>query len=428
MANTYGIGVARHGDAGVATTYGGPQASSERPCLTSEYPPVHNKSNVSFYNSQTDANTHKNNDITVDILTSRTPSPTPSEKAMLERKGFIDWKKMMNWRFWVRREWFWYYVIFGIILIITILISVYDRQIVHALQPTANKLKKLPGGWLIPVAIFFIISFPPLFGHEILAILCGVVWGLGLGFAITALGTFLGEMGNFYAFKYCCRARGEKLEKKDIQYACLARVVREGGFKIALIARYSAIPGHFTTAVFSTCGMNILVFALAAALSLPKQFVTVYIGVIIEESGTGTESTRDKIISYSVIAVTTIITIVAMKYLYRKMDEVKGDVIYQRRKARQAKLERVHSFRGSSVFNPAESDSDLPLNPGEDTTYQQWDSQGRASGIAGDPNVNYGLHAPAPRRPSTATTSQTISPIHSPAPLRQESTDSVGWD
>ena len=48
------------------------------------------------------------------------------------------------------------------------------------------------------------------------------------------------------AFRYCCRSRGEKLEKTKINYGCLARVVREGGFKIALIARLSAIPGHCT--------------------------------------------------------------------------------------------------------------------------------------------------------------------------------------
>jgi len=46
------------------------------------------------------------------------------------------------------------------------------------------------------------------------------------------------------AFKYCCRSRGEKLERTKIWYACLAKVVRDGGFKIALIARLSAIPGH----------------------------------------------------------------------------------------------------------------------------------------------------------------------------------------
>jgi uncharacterized membrane protein YdjX (TVP38/TMEM64 family) len=56
---------------------------------------------------------------------------------------------------------------------------------------------RIPFGWLIPVAVLFVISFPPLFGHEIVAVLCGLVWGLGPGFAIVAAGTFIGEIGNF---------------------------------------------------------------------------------------------------------------------------------------------------------------------------------------------------------------------------------------
>lgn len=48
----------------------------------------------------------------------------------------------------------------------------------------------------------------------------------------------------YSAFKYCLSGRGKKLEREKLSYACLARVVREGGFKIALIARLSAIPGH----------------------------------------------------------------------------------------------------------------------------------------------------------------------------------------
>jgi uncharacterized membrane protein YdjX (TVP38/TMEM64 family) len=106
------------------------------------------------------------------------------------------------------------------------------------------------------------------------------------------------------AFKYCCRARAEKEEKKKIWYACLAKVTREGGFRIAIMARLSAIPGHcaslyisltsagsstqflslVTTAVFATCGMNIFVFIIACIISLPKQFITVYLGVILKES------------------------------------------------------------------------------------------------------------------------------------------------
>ena len=44
--------------------------------------------------------------------------------------------------------------------------------------------------------------------------------------------------------------------------------------------------------------------------------------------------TSTKAIKYSVIGATVILTVVAMWYIYRRMDEVKGDVIYARRKRR----------------------------------------------------------------------------------------------
>lgn len=61
------------------------------------------------------------------------------------------------------------------------------------LRPFSEKVREIPGGFLIPIAILILISFPPLFGHEIVALLCGVVYGLWIGFAIVAAGTFIGE-------------------------------------------------------------------------------------------------------------------------------------------------------------------------------------------------------------------------------------------
>ncbi|KAI1781906.1 hypothetical protein LXA43DRAFT_860982, partial [Ganoderma leucocontextum] len=276
----------------------------------------------------------------------RTPSPTPSEAKELQ-KGVFDWERMLKWKYWIRKEWTWYYVAFAISLAGIVLFTIYHKQIVNWLKPAANWMHGLPFGWTIPIGVLFVISFPPLFGHEIVAILCGLVWGLWPGFGIVAAGTFLGELGNFYAFKYCCAARGEKLERTKLQYACLARVVREGGFKIALIARLSAIPGHFTTAVFSTCGMGVITFSIAAILSLPKQFITVYLGVALEQSENGPSSTSDTIIKYVVVGVTTLMTIGAMWYIYHKMNLAKPLVIYDRRKARQAKLANHNMPYGS---------------------------------------------------------------------------------
>lgn len=94
-------------------------------------------------------------------------------------------------------------------------------------------LNSLPGGWAIPIGIMFVLSFPPLFGNEIVHVLCGIVWGLWIGFGIVCAGTFIGEIGNFYAFRYCCQSRGDKLEKQSLVYATLAKVVRDGGFIVS---------------------------------------------------------------------------------------------------------------------------------------------------------------------------------------------------
>jgi len=301
----------------------------------------------------------------VSRYTGRTPSPTPSEVEALT-SSFLNIKRYMNWRFWARKDWIVWYIVIAIVLVLTVLITVFDKQIVNWLTPAGRWMKSIPFGWCIPIAVLFIISFPPLFGHEIVAILVGVIWGLGLGFAIVAAGTFIGELGNYYAFKYCCRARGEKMEKEGIRYACLARVVREGGFKVALIIRLSVIPGHFSTAVFSTCGMGVFVFALAAFFSLPKQLVAVFIGVILEQSGTGTTSNTDTIISDVVLVLTVIITIAAGYYIWVLINGVKPAIIYERRKARQVKMANTtYGFDNNSATNlypSANSEVDLPLS------------------------------------------------------------------
>ncbi|EJD36440.1 hypothetical protein AURDEDRAFT_74204 [Auricularia subglabra TFB-10046 SS5] len=265
----------------------------------------------------------------------RTPSPTPTEIAEINGPlyDYTHLKRKDWWLQWRLVPWY----IAGLILIAGFtMLTIYHKQIVRFLRPAADWMHDLPFGYLIPVAVFFVISFPPLFGHEIVAVICGLVWGLGIGFAITCVGTLLGEIGNYYAFKYCCRARAEKLEKEKPYYDCLARVVREGGFKVALMARLSAIPGHFTTAIFATCGMGIWVFTLAAILSLPKQFITVYAGVMLEQSEDKDEAKdkTQKIISDTVAALSVLITFGALWWIYREMQRVKPEVFRDRRRAR----------------------------------------------------------------------------------------------
>ena len=50
----------------------------------------------------------------------------------------------------------------------------------------------------------------PLVLIQVIGILCGLVWGFGVGFAILAAGTFFGEIATWIAFKWFCTARAAK--------------------------------------------------------------------------------------------------------------------------------------------------------------------------------------------------------------------------
>lgn len=179
-------------------------------------------------------------------------------------------------------EW---YALAAIIIAISILLSVNHEDIVTFCEPLTRKIRHWPAGWLIPVVLLVVVSFPPLMGHEsqsfsscsrtrltkaVIGILCGLVWGLWVGFAILAAGTFLGEMGLWVAFKWCCQGRAAKFEKKNSLYSSLTQLIRERTFMFVLILRFSAIPGHIVTAVSASAGANYWLYLVAAFLTLPS--------------------------------------------------------------------------------------------------------------------------------------------------------------
>ncbi|KAL2127489.1 hypothetical protein VTI74DRAFT_10643 [Chaetomium olivicolor] len=220
-----------------------------------------------------------------------------------------------------------------IVLVLTIIITIRHDQVVAYLRPWSEKVRDLPAGWLIPIAILIVISFPPLFGHELIALLCGVVYGLWIGFGIVAAGTFLGELGTWFAFKYLFRRKAEKLERTNLNYGALARLTRDGGFWIVLVIRFSAIPSHFSTAVFSTCGVNFWSFALATFVTLPKQIFLVYLGVLL------LQDKPDHSAKNIVFGIAFGVTIVMAVFIWWKMRKIKKTLLAEQaeRRARRQK-------------------------------------------------------------------------------------------
>ncbi|CZT12042.1 hypothetical protein WAI453_003305 [Rhynchosporium graminicola] len=242
--------------------------------------------------------------------------------------------------------------IIGIIVTLGVTyVTIKHDMIVEKLRPLSIKIKDIPGGFLIPIVVLVILSFPPLFGHEIIGILVGAVWGLWVGFAIVAAGTFIGEIGTWYAFKYAFRRKAVKLEKTNLNYGALARLTRDGGFWIILLIRFSIIPSHLSTAVFSTCDVKFWHFAVATFLTLPKQIIIVYFGVLLTQ-----EKKKDNLVNGIVLVFTFMITIFVGIYIYMKMRKLKAVLMNEQiarleekmRTAEQPEAAFIHDAPGRS--------------------------------------------------------------------------------
>ncbi|KAJ7336789.1 hypothetical protein DFH08DRAFT_620612, partial [Mycena albidolilacea] len=253
----------------------------------------------------------------------RTPSPTPEEYNFLN--GIKPERTL--------KQKIIFYAVVGVLLAITIVLSVKGKDIVRDLQPASHWMTSHPAAFLIPIATLLILTFPPLMGQEIVVMFVGATYSLPVACGIAAAGTLLGECANFFTFKYACRARGEKIEKANLQFGLMAFVVRRGGFLIVLMIRYSAIPSHYATSVFATIGMSFWIFLAAAVLSLPNSLIPVFVGYGMQPSVQNNGTI--KIVDDVVTGVGIVITIVAYIWVQRQLKAATPDFIYSRRKARQ---------------------------------------------------------------------------------------------
>lgn len=89
--------------------------------------------------------------------------------------------------------------------------------------------------------------------------------------------------------------------------------------QIILLIRFSVIPSHLSTAVFSTCDVKFWHFAVATFLTLPKQIIIVYFGVLLTQ-----EKKKDNLVNAVVLGFTFLITIFAGVYIYMKMRKLKA--------------------------------------------------------------------------------------------------------
>lgn len=53
---------------------------------------------------------------------------TEEERVEYE-KGVLTWSKCKDWRFWIRKEWIWYYVLFIVLVVLVALMAFFHHSV-----------------------------------------------------------------------------------------------------------------------------------------------------------------------------------------------------------------------------------------------------------------------------------------------------------
>jgi uncharacterized membrane protein YdjX (TVP38/TMEM64 family) len=126
-------------------------------------------------------------------------------------------------------------------------------QIVTFLAPYAQNVAEYPGSWLVPMILLTIVSFPPLFGHELIAMyilndmsngsLTGFVWSMPVAFLLVVTGSITGESLLFLSFRHFFHSRIVQFRKAhEDNYGTIVMVISEHKRWMVFLIRLSAIP------------------------------------------------------------------------------------------------------------------------------------------------------------------------------------------
>jgi uncharacterized membrane protein YdjX (TVP38/TMEM64 family) len=111
-----------------------------------------------------------------------------------------------------------------------------------------------------------------------------------------------------------------------------------------LVIRLSAVPSHFSTAVFSTCDVKFWHFCAATFLSLPKQLVLVYLGVLLVQSDDASKDgnkSKDNIIKSVMFGLAGVVTVLLGIWIYIKMVKVKKVLVEEQEQRNVKRAEGV---------------------------------------------------------------------------------------
>ncbi|PRP80523.1 hypothetical protein PROFUN_11836 [Planoprotostelium fungivorum] len=258
----------------------------------------------------------------------------------------------------------------GIIVLIVLfsLFGLYYNEILSAATRLAEFIRNTPGGFLIIVAIVFLVSFPPGLGYGLSIILSGFVYGFPLGVLPVVAGGTIGACTCFATFRYFgFNGYIKRVTDREEKYAAITEAIADGGFTILLLIRLTPLTFGISNAVISSIPqITFFRFACATFISLWKNLFAVWIGSRLsklEDRG------GDKVANYLFIAIGVLLLGGVSGYMYwatmkkvRKISAERRAIQMEDRLEEGAGLVEGDTLRESQTDHPEPDFCDLPYS------------------------------------------------------------------
>ncbi|KTW26941.1 hypothetical protein T552_02430 [Pneumocystis carinii B80] len=237
-----------------------------------------------------------------------------------------------------------------------ILMSIHHQKIVDLLAPTADKIQRINGGFLIFASILILCSFPPMVGREIATILIGFVYGY-IGFIIVSISFIIGETLVFLSFRHFCHKQAIQFRNKyKNSYGIFVRIIEEKQITMMFLISLSAIPSHFSTPLFATIdSISYYSWLLVAIPCSIKHVIPVYVGILFRRNQTSLASTA--LLIFSIFITIVFFTLICLRY-----QEIKRNMLFFNSVSEEQELDHSKYFDVSNSFEYANSDLEGFMN------------------------------------------------------------------
>ena len=194
--------------------------------------------------------------------------------------------------------------------------------------------------------IFLIITqLPMAYGYVVVAMMCGLLYGLAWGFIFVVIATLIGLPAAFYLTDKLMRKYIEAKVAKSLRLRALLFTAKKNGFKISILVRLMPVPVGLISGLLCVADINFTHFYIGSLIGLlPEMFFYVLIGSsakdALELTSGETKMTTEQKIFFALAGISGVVFGVVVLYYGRKaVNQAMKEMEEEEEARRQKELE-----------------------------------------------------------------------------------------